>query len=160
MRFSVLRFVVFLVVVVMVAACGHSASSAGAVRGTDLRGIIDDQIRSHVRESYGELRGQNFSDEDLARFLAEKVPDQIVAQLKNSSQFLAAVEKVRAMSPEARAAYLQRCRLPLHKTWAELGAISPKGQTDAGQRAELAIAKAITDLAVKLLAGPPGAAVP
>ena len=97
-----------------------------------------------------------FTDVDLEVFLAEKVPDQIVASLKTSPRFLAAVEKVRAMPHEERAAYLLRCRAPLHKTWAQLGSISPKGQTEAGQRAELAISKAIVDQVEKILAGPSG----
>ena len=138
----------------MFIACRHSTASAGEAKGSDLRAIIDGQIREHVRESYGELAGQNFSDEDLDRFQKAKVPDQIVAQLKGSSRFVAAVEKVRAMSPDDREAYLKRCRLPLRKTWAELGGISAKGTTEAGQQAELAIANAITDLAEKTLAGP------
>jgi hypothetical protein len=154
MRFVALRFVVFLVTVGMMIACLHPAAPAGEVRGEDLRAIIENQIRDHVRESYGELAGQNFSDADLERFTRDKVPEQIVAMLQTSSRFLAAVEKVRAMRHEERAAYLKRCRLPLRKTWAELGAISPKGTTEAGEKGELAISNAIVDLAEKLLANP------
>jgi hypothetical protein len=158
MRAYVLRSFAIFLAAAMLIACGHSAVSAGEAKGSDLRAIIEGQIRDHVRESYGELAGENFSDADLDRFMRDRVPDQIVAQLKANSHFLAALDGVRAMSPGDRAAYLKRCRLPLRKTWAELGGISPKGTTEAGQKAEQAIANAITDLAEKLLAGPPGAA--
>ncbi|MFY9748552.1 MAG: hypothetical protein WA891_02410 [Acidobacteriaceae bacterium] len=132
-------------------ACSHSAAAAGQ----DLRGIIEQQIRDHVRESYGELAGQNFSDEDLDRFTRDHTTDQIVERLKNDKNFLAAVEKVRAMSAGDRSAYLRRCRLPLRQTWAQLGAITPRGTTEAGQKAEVAIANAIVDWAESLLARPP-----
>lgn len=158
MRLVLLRLVVFLVTAGMLIACLHSAALAGEVRGGDLRAIIENQIRDHVRESYGELAGQNFSDVDLDRFTRDKVPEQIVAMLQTNSRFLAAVDKVRAMSPEDRAAYLKRCRLPLRKTWAEQGEISRKGTTEAGEKAELAISNAIVDLAERLLAGPSGPA--
>ncbi len=158
MRLRGLSWLVFILAAGMVMACGHWGVSAGEAHGPDLRAIIDDQIRTYVRESFGELAGQNFSDADYDRFMREKVPDQIVAQLKTNSRFLTAVANARALSQNDREAYLKRCRLPLRKTWAELGGISPKGTTEAGQRAETAIANAITDLAEKILAGPPGAA--
>jgi hypothetical protein len=156
MRVTCLKVVVFLMALGALAACSELAATAEATRRSDLRSLIEVEISSHVRISYGELAGQNFSDADLERFLSEKVPDQIVQSLKNDTRFLTAVEKIRAMKPDERAAYLQRCRAPLHRTWSELGAISPKGQTEAGQRAELAVSNAIVDLAAKVLAGPPG----
>jgi hypothetical protein len=156
-RVTLLKVVVFLMALGALAVCCKLAAAAEATRGSDLRSLIEVEISSHVRTSYGELAGQNFSDVDLQRFLAEKVPDQIVLSLKSNPRFLSAVEKIRAMKPDERTAYLLRCRAPLHKTWSELGAISPKGQTEAGQRAELAISNAIVDLAAKVLAGPPGA---
>ena len=158
MRLRALFSFVLILTAGMLIACGHWPVSAGQAHGADLRSIIDDQIRGHVRESYGELGGQNFSDADYERFTREKVPDQVVAQLKTNSRFLAAVETVRAMSPADRDAYLKKCRLPMRKTWAQLGEISPKGTTEAGQRAEIDLANAIADLAEKTLAGSPGKA--
>jgi len=140
----------------MLVGCAHSAPPAsGEVRGDNLREIIENQIRDNVRESFGELSGQNFSDADLDRFTRDKVPEQIVAILQTNNRFIAALDKVRAMAPGDRESYLKRCRLPLRKTWAELGEISPKGTTDAGRKAELAISNAIVDLAEKLLASAP-----
>lgn len=149
-----MRLIFVLAASVMLASCARSDPASTDVRGDTLREIIENQIRDNVRESYGELAGQNFSDADFERFTKDKVPEQIVAILRPNSRFKAAVEKVRAMSAGDREAYLRRCRLPLRKTWAELGEISPKGTTEAGRRAELAIANAIVDLAEKMLANP------
>jgi hypothetical protein len=135
----------------LLVSCNHFTVSADEVRGSDLRAIIENQIRDHVRESYGEFAGQNFSDDDLERFNKENVTQQVVGVLRNSKVFLAAVDRVRALSPDDRASYLRRCRQPLRKTWAELGEISPKGTTEAGQKAEIALANAITNLAESLL---------
>jgi hypothetical protein len=73
-----------------------------------------------------------------------------VTLLRTNKTFLDAVDKIRKMAPEERDAYLKRCRLPLRKTWAELGEISPRGTTDAGRKAELAINNSIVDLVEKL----------
>jgi hypothetical protein len=151
MRF-ITTLITILIAATMLVGCANSAPAAGEVRGDNLREIIENQIRDNVRESFGELAGQNFSDVDFDRFTRDKVPEQIVTILQTNSRFLAALDKVRAMSPGDRESYLKRCRLPLRKTWAEQGEISSKGTTDAGRKAELAIAKAIVDLAEKLLA--------
>ncbi len=154
MRVLGLRLVTIVLATGGVLACGHTPSVESEVRGSDLRSIIEEQIKDNVRESYGELAGQNFSDVDLDRFMREKVPDRVAASLRSNPRFLAAVEKVRAMPAADRGAYLKRCRQPLRRTWAQLGEITPKGTTEAGQRAEIAIAAAITDVAESLLAAP------
>ncbi len=154
MRVVGLRLITIVLAAGSLLACGHTPSLESEVRGSDLRSIIEGQIKDAVRESYGEYAGQNFSDADLDRFTREKVADRIAASLRTDPRFLAAVEKVRAMPEADRAAYLKRCRQPLRRTWAELGEITPKGTTEAGQRAEIAIAAAITDLAKSLLAAP------
>jgi len=46
---------------------------------------------------------------------------------------------------------LEACTKPLHPTWAQLGKISPEGQTDAGQKAEIMIATAVVDLVKTLV---------
>lgn len=151
-----MRFITNLITILLAATlmvgCAPSAQSAGDVRGDSLREIIENQIRDNVRESFGELSGQNFSDADLDRFTRDKVPEQIVTILQTNSRFLAALDKVRSMPAGDRESYLKRCRLPLRKTWAELGEISPKGTTEAGRKGETAIANSIVDLAEKLLA--------
>jgi hypothetical protein len=153
MRSTAFQVVVTLAVLMMPIACRNSE---GAVRGSTLREIVENEIRDHVRQSWGELRGQNFSDEDYDRFKRDDIPGQIVAQLRTNKVFHAALTKVRAMTPEERTSYLKRCRAPLRKTWAELGEISRAGTTEAGQKAELDIANAIVDLAQTMLADAAG----
>ncbi len=130
------------------------------VRGSNLREIIEDQIRKNVRESYGELAGENFSWDDLEQFHRNKVPEKIGNLLRASVRFRAAVDEVRSMVAADRDSYLRRCRLPLRRTWAELGKISPRGTTEAGQIAEAEIAKVAVDQALEMLAvgrgAPPG----
>jgi hypothetical protein len=146
------RFAVAFVVPGMFLGCRGSIAAPGGSQGTDLRSIIIEQIRTHVRESYGEFAGENFSDEDLRDFEARKVPSQIVTDLKTNNLFLNAVEKVRAKAPGERAEYLKKCQQPWRPTWAEQGRIDRNGTTDAGRQAELEIAGAITDYAESLLA--------
>ena len=52
----------FLTIVSMIilTSCGYTTAS-GEVRGGNLREIIENQIRDNVRESYGELEGQNLA---------------------------------------------------------------------------------------------------
>lgn len=139
--------------------CGaQMAPASGRVQGSNLREIIENQIRDNVRESFGELAGQNFSEVDYQRFRRDNVPDQIVSMVRPHPKFKAAVEMVRAMPTADREAYLKNCRRSLRKTWAEIGEISPKGTTEAGKRAEIDIANALVDLAEKLLAAPAGEA--
>jgi len=83
------------------------------VRGSNLREIIEDQIRKNVRESYGELAGENFSWDDLEQFHRNKVPEKIGNLLRASVRFRAAVDEVRSMVAADRDSYLRRCRLPL-----------------------------------------------
>jgi hypothetical protein len=41
---------------------------------------------------------------------------------------------------------VKKCKTTYKKTWAELGQITSKGQTTAGQKAEKMIASAVADL--------------
>lgn len=152
MRLVGLRLAIVFVVG-MFTSCHRTTPSAGEVRGADLRAIIENQIKDNIRESYGEYAGQNFSDDDLDSFIGENVPGKVVDTLRNNKVFLAAVAKVRVLAPDDRVTYLLGCRRPLHKTWAEMGEISPRGQTVAGLKAEGILAGAVVDLAQSLLNG-------
>lgn len=131
----------------MLMLIGHKAGNS-EVRGSTVREIIDDQILRTIRPSYGQAAGECFTSEDFDHFIKSKTPERIVRLLQSNRQFLSAVEKVRAMPAAERKAYLEQCRLPLRKTWAQLGEVSPRGTTVAGQRAELALAGAIVALVV------------
>jgi hypothetical protein len=140
------------VVAALLGVCSHTDASQKAV-GKNLREIIEHQIRENVRQSTGELAGQNFSDVDLERFKREDRPGRIVTALQADRTFLDAVEHVRKMPAVERSTYLKNCRQPLRKTWAEMGRIASDGSgtTAAGRVAELAISNAIVDLAERLL---------
>lgn len=112
--------------------------------------IITEQQQENVRESYGELAGQNFSDVDLKEFIRNRAAQNIAEQLKSDNRFLDVVLAIKRLSPSERQQLLQR-GLNTHKpTWAQLGKVDPKGQTEAGQKAEKMIAEAIVTLVKKL----------
>ena len=82
---------VFVMVAVLVVAARSLPGAAGTVSGKTLREIIENQIRDNIRASYGELAGQNFSWNDLARLKRDDVPGQITTLLQADKTFLDAV---------------------------------------------------------------------
>jgi hypothetical protein len=116
--------------------------------------LIRQLQHEHVRDSSGIQAGQCFTDNDLAKFKADKVTAEIVGHLKDDKDFSAAVDSIRAMDSGERTKLLDKARQTYKKTWAELGydpATTPaaklrEGQTDAGQEAERLIAEAVVDL--------------
>src|SRR5947199_8777284 len=110
-----------LIAAIMLAVTVGCTEQDSEVRGTNLREIIEDQIRQNVRESYGELAGQNFTWVDLQRFTRDKVPEQVTTMLRTNSVFRRAVAEVRAMPKEERDADVKRCRLPPGTPCAEIG---------------------------------------
>lgn len=112
--------------------------------------IITEQQQENVRESYGEAAGQNFSERDLKDFIQKETPRNIAEQLKTDNQFLDVILAIKQMSPGERQKLLNRALNTYKPTWAQIGKIDPKGQTDAGQQAEKMIAKAIVDLVNRL----------
>ncbi len=113
--------------------------------------IIADLQRTHVRESFGEFAGQNFSAEDLARFESDAVPDVIADSLRRDARFLSTILGLKAADAADQQAILRAANRPLRRTWAEIGAVSREGQTEAGNRAERMIAAAVVALAQELL---------
>ena len=113
--------------------------------------IIKEQQRKNVKESWGELAYQCFTDDDLARFIKNKRIEQIIESLKRDPNFLDVVSAIRQMKPSERKKLLHAADKPLRPTWAELGRISREGQTEAGQEAEKMIATAIVKLVKELV---------
>lgn len=116
------------------------------VHGDALRSIIEDQ---RVRDSYSEM--DCYTQKDLDDLKLKDGPRKVAAALERNDQFRKAVDKVRAMPLGERGSYLRQCRLPLRRTWREIGRVSSEGTTDAGREAELLIAGTITDAAERLL---------
>ncbi|MEW6211318.1 MAG: hypothetical protein AB1631_23335 [Acidobacteriota bacterium] len=140
-----------LLIAALCAACGEERFDPSEIKPETLREIIQAEQRRNVRESYGELAHECFTDIDLKEFLSEGRAAKIAARLKTSKRFLASVDTVKAMPEIERKRFLNSLRAPLRRTWAEMGRISSEGQTIAGQRAELAIANAIVDLVEALI---------
>lgn len=108
--------------------------------------IIKEQQSLFVKKSYGEYSLQCFTDSDLQIFISKGVIGTVKENLLKSNEFLAIVIAIKEMNPIERQKLLVRAQNTFKPTWAELGKISPDGQTDSGQTAEKLIAKSIVDL--------------
>jgi hypothetical protein len=122
----------------------------------ELISIVQEQQRKNVKESWGELAHQCFTDNDLARFVRNKTTERITDSLLGAPEFLDVVLAIRKMELSKHKKLLISVDKPLRPTWAEFGRISREGQTEAGQDAERMIATAIVSL-VKELVGMPEA---
>lgn len=113
--------------------------------------IVKEQQRKHVKESYGELAYQCFTDADLQRFKDTKSAERIAEGLKTQKDFLQIVLALKRLPTPECQAILDRSQKPLRPTFSELGKISREGQTEAGQNAELLIAEAVVRMVKELL---------
>jgi hypothetical protein len=146
----------FLIINLAFVSCLASVSQderfdPSTVKPETLREIIAEQQRRNVRESYGIWAHECFTDDDLDQFVRSAQPARIARSLKGSKRFMAVVSALKKMPSAQRHKLLNSCRKPLRKTWAQLGRISPEGQTEAGQKAERLIADAIVDFVGELL---------
>lgn len=112
--------------------------------------IILKEQRDNVRESYGELAGQNFTAKDLEDFKKAGTPANITARLKTDAEFLEIVLAIKQMPPTERQKLLLRGVNTFKPTWEQLGRIDRAGQSKAGQMAERMIAEAIVNLVKEL----------
>jgi hypothetical protein len=131
-----------------------SPSPTPTVSPNELLNIIKSEQRSEVRESYGEFRGQNFSDEMLKEFKENNIPKSVVDRLRHDSYFIDVVLAIKRMEPSAREKLLSDGMRTRRKTWAEQGGVSPEAQTEAGRQAEELIAQAIVKLVRELYTMP------
>lgn len=116
-------------------------------KATDhLRAIIQKQQRLNVCKSYGEWAQECFTWVDLNEFRRTGKLAQIAQALKGLKEIAQIVSSLEALPMSQRDSLPRTYRQPLRKTWAQLGRISPEGQTEAGQQAEMLIANAIVDM--------------
>jgi hypothetical protein len=108
--------------------------------------IIKREQHDSVRESYGELRGQNFSDDDFASFMKQRKIASITERLRTGGEFLDVVLAIKRMPAADRQKLLDQGSNTYKQTWAELGKVDKTGQTTAGQKAERMIAEVIVNL--------------
>jgi len=137
-----------LVPALFLAAC---CAQTPAQTRTTLSDLIKEQQRNNVRESYGVWAQECFTWIDLKEFTSEHKPARIADGLKHTQDFVNVVLIIKAMPQDRQQALLKAARRPLRPTWAEIGEISRKGQTDAGQEAERLIANAIVDSVADLI---------
>ncbi len=107
---------------------------------------IQEKQRQYVRESYGEMAHQCFTDDDLSKFIQRGVTDEIVQSLSRDSAFDDIVIAIKNMPANEQTLFLRKASSTYKPTWADLGRIDRAGQTEAGQRAEMMIAEAICKL--------------
>jgi len=117
--------------------------------------LIKQEQAIYVGESYGQWAHECYTWDDLAAFNHDDVPGKIVKKLKADAKFVALVRQIKEMAPSARSELLRQGANTYKPTWAQLGRISPAGQTDAGQQAERRVAAAIVGLVRRLMVGPP-----
>ena len=146
---KLLSAIITLTVVLIIASCQEKPLKVGDIN--DIVELIERLQKKYVRESYGELAHQCFTDIDYQAFTMDKRPQKIAQKLKGNREFMEAVLALKAMPEEERNQFVKRCRRPLRPTWAQLGRISKEGQTVAGQRAEIDIADAVADTVLNLL---------
>jgi hypothetical protein len=120
-----------------------STEALSDVKPQDLIIIIEEKQDRYVRKSFGVELGQNFSDDDLKVFEKNNTALGIANDLIHDSRFKKVVLVIKEIDQVARMELLNSAEKPLHQTWAQMGKIGPEGQTEAGQLAEIQIAKAI-----------------
>ncbi len=116
--------------------------------------IITEQQHRDVKQSYGELASQCFTDKDLEAFMRHGTAAKAAEVLKRDNRFIETVLAIKRLSPADRQDLLNTCSQLARPTWAELGRISSEGQTDAGHKAELMIATSIVNQVRELCALP------
>jgi hypothetical protein len=105
--------------------------------------------RANVKESSGIYHHECFTDADYALFRGNKTSERVAAECLGKPEVRQAITALRAMSTAEQQEVFELWRRPLRKTWAQLGRVSPEGQTSAGQRAEIDIADAIMNAVMK-----------
>ena len=116
-----------------------------------LLNIIETAQRINVRESWGELAYQCFTDADLNVFIKNNKPEAIAEQVARTREFIEVVMSIKHLSQNESENLLNSSTKPLRQTWAQIGMISREGQTEAGQQAEIIIAQAIVQKTKTLL---------
>jgi hypothetical protein len=121
-------------------------------KAEEIISFIHRKQRRHVRESWGELANECFTRADLEKFERTSTAAKIAASLNRDPKFREVVVAIGELDANSRTELLTRANRPLRRTWAEIGRITRKGQTEAGNQAEQLIASAIVTLVEELLA--------
>jgi hypothetical protein len=112
---------------------------------TALCELIRDAQKSCIRESFGTLAGENFSDEDLADFKRDNKAEEVAERYGKLESFRSIVSALGGLNSDQRDSLLSAALGTSHKTWSQLKKVSAEGQTVAGVQAELLVAQAIVN---------------
>jgi hypothetical protein len=109
--------------------------------------VIRWQQHMEVKESIGELDFQCFTDSDLKAFMARDRPRIVADLLRSAPDFSEIVQALRSLPSAERVSAFETARVIARPTWETMGFVDPqgRGQTEAGHRADLMLAAAITN---------------
>jgi hypothetical protein len=152
---SILAFLFISIFVLNGAACdcGEASFDPASLKPETLRDLIAEQQKKYIRPSFNEY--DCFTEVDYQRFVADRQPAKIAAELQRcSKRFQAVVALITELPKDEQPKLLNSCRKPLRPTWREMGRISSTGDgnTEAGNLAERNVADAIADLVEQILA--------
>ena len=143
-------FPVLMMVITMTCSCekGECLTIDCSIAEPVTSGSIIDVIKfyqdKYVRKSYTEW--DCFTNADYSVFQSFKVLDKIKAELLSSKTLGNILAEVAKLNETERNQLFKTGLATYQPTWAELGAITAKGQTTAGQTAQKEIASTIVTL--------------
>lgn len=116
-------------------------------------GTLLDQIvtieKKYVQDSWGTNRGECFTDEDYAAFTRERKAKAAVDDFAQSEAYSKLKSKLSDADTEVWNRILGQVRTQYQRTWAEVGEITRKAQTTAGQQAQKDIAYEIGEFILR-----------
>ena len=115
--------------------------------------IIRASQKRYVRESWGERSSECFTSLDLDNFHDSNVVKRLVEEMRKNKKMIAVSESLKNLPIPLREDVLEKATSTYKPTWAQIGKIDRRGQTEAGQQAEKEIASAIVTLASDLAKG-------
>ena len=93
-----------------------------------------------------------FTDVNLRGFQSEC--DMVADMLRYDMKFVKLVGEIRPLSSSTKKRLFAKAAATYKPTWGQLGHISPRGQTVAGQRAERMVASTVVSTTKKMLTKP------
>jgi hypothetical protein len=121
----------------------------------ELLNIIRRLQKKYVRDSWGKLDYECFTEVDLEKFNNEGILFKIVTSLEKDKGFKSLTERIGRMPIAQRADLLNRAENTYKRTWSQLN-FNPNtssreqlltGQTEAGTKAEKSIAETVVSSA-------------